>query len=181
VLKRLLLLSFLLGCAVSVLASGRFTPRLIADGMLSFAFVPACELAGFAASRQLFGARGRFGDDGDRFLRGNWPWLTWMLVISAFAAVSSPDAGFNGFNAVILGAVFPIVASIWIDYRFFRMAEDNRRGRARAIGAIVVQRAVAWPLAAFYFLGFAVPPREILHTFVEIKDTLAHSITVLLS
>jgi hypothetical protein len=45
--RRPLLLAFLLGCSVSMLASGRFTLRLIVDGTLSFAFVP---LSGSAPS-----------------------------------------------------------------------------------------------------------------------------------
>ena len=48
-LRRPLLLALILGCAVSVLASGRFTLRLIVDGALSMAFVPACQVLGLAA------------------------------------------------------------------------------------------------------------------------------------
>ena len=47
-LRRPLLLAFVLGCGVSLLASGRFTPRLVVDGTLSFAFVPVCELIAYA-------------------------------------------------------------------------------------------------------------------------------------
>ena len=39
-LRRPLLLLFVLGCGVSMEVSGRFSLRLIADGMISFAFVP---------------------------------------------------------------------------------------------------------------------------------------------
>jgi hypothetical protein len=178
-LRRILLLGFCLGCVVSISASGRFTPRLIADGMLSFAFVPASELAGFAVSRRLIAARGGFAGDAERFLRGNWPWFVWMLAICAFAAVTRPDANFNTFNLLILGAALPIVASVWIDFRFFR--DDRRSGRGRAMAAVFVQRAVAWPIAAFYFLGFAVPPRQIAHTFVELGELLSRSIQLVWS
>ena len=46
--RRPVLLAFVLGCGVSLLASGRFTLRLVVDGTLSFAFVPLCELVAFA-------------------------------------------------------------------------------------------------------------------------------------
>ena len=45
--RRPLFLAFVLGCGVSMLGSGRLTLRLIADGALSFAFVPLAELLGF--------------------------------------------------------------------------------------------------------------------------------------
>ena len=46
--RRPLLLALSLGFGISLIVSGRFTVRLIADGALSFAFVPLAELAGFA-------------------------------------------------------------------------------------------------------------------------------------
>mgnify|MGYP003399930456 CR=1 FL=1 len=46
--RRPLLLALVLGFGISLIVSGRFTVRLIADGALSFAFVPLAELAGFA-------------------------------------------------------------------------------------------------------------------------------------
>jgi hypothetical protein len=48
-LRRPLLLAFTLGCAVSLLASGRLSARLIVDGAVSFAFVPVFEVLAFAA------------------------------------------------------------------------------------------------------------------------------------
>src|SRR5688572_14263722 len=53
-----LFLAFVLGCGVSMLGSGRLTIRLIADGTLSFAFVPLCEFLGFIVSYPLV-AKGR--------------------------------------------------------------------------------------------------------------------------
>ena len=48
-MRQPLLVVFVLGTTVSVLASGQFTLRLIVDGAVSFAFVPVCEAAGIAA------------------------------------------------------------------------------------------------------------------------------------
>lgn len=176
-LKRLLLLSFSLGCAVSVLASGRFTPRLIADGMASFAFVPLAELAGFALARRALAGRGRFSADADRFLHGNWPWLVWTLTVALVAALTPPAHAFEAFNLMAICAIVPIAASIRLDYRLFRSA--NTRGRAAA--AVLVQRSVAWPLVLIYFLGVAMPARSVLHAFVEVGEMMSASIKVLLS
>ena len=51
--RRPLLLAFRLGCGVSIVASGRFTLRLIVDGTVSFAFVPLCELIAFVIVHRL--------------------------------------------------------------------------------------------------------------------------------
>jgi hypothetical protein len=176
--RRLLVLSFGLGCAVSVLASGRFTPRLIADGMVSFAFVPLAEIAGFAVSRRLLSRRERFSLDADQFLHGNWPWLVWILGVVAFTSLAATVQTFEVFNLLLLFAILPIAASIRLDYRFFH--HDRGAGRLRAVAAVFAQRAIAWPLAVIYFLGMAVPIRDFLYTFVELRDQLANSIRSLL-
>lgn len=84
-LRRPLLLAFVLGCGISILASGRLTLRLIVDGMLSFAFVPACQLAGLAAVYRARRAPLTFSEAADRFFEGNSPWL-WLLVATMAAA-----------------------------------------------------------------------------------------------
>lgn len=175
--KRLLLLSFCLGCVVSVLASGRFVPRLIADGMVSFAFVPAAQVIGFALARRLLASRGRFAEDADIFLHGNWPWLIWMLAVASVAAVTPATRGFEVFNLLIACAGLPVVLGVWVDYRLFRAAN----GRARAAGAVFVQRSVAWLLVAVYFLGMAIPPRGVLQAFADLRDMMATSLRVMLS
>ena len=43
--RRPVLLLFVLGCGLSAAATGRFTVRLLFDGMVSFAFVPAITIA----------------------------------------------------------------------------------------------------------------------------------------
>jgi len=175
--RRLLVLSLGLGCAVSVLASGRFTPRLIADGMVSFAFVPLAEIAGFAISRRLLSRRDRFSLDADRFLHGDWPWLAWILALVALAACSPSTRAFAVLNVMAIGMVLPIAASIRLDYRLFRSTND----RGRAAAAVLAQRLVAWPLVLIYFLGVAIPPRNVLHLFVELGNMMSESIKVLLS
>jgi hypothetical protein len=165
-LRRLTVLSLCLGCLVAILASGRFTPRLIVDGMVSFAFVPVCELAGFAVSRRFLLTRGRFTDDAGQFLRGNTPWLVWILATIAIAGSSAVPRSYETLNRILLAAVLPMLASMWLDYQFFLRPGGRRRVRAAA--AVVTQRAVAWPLAASYFLGMAVSSRDVLHTVAEV-------------
>ena len=54
-LRRPLLLLLVLGCGVSMEVSGRFSLRLIVDGMVSFAFVPIAEVGSLALVWRLNG------------------------------------------------------------------------------------------------------------------------------
>src|SRR5262245_34294713 len=86
-LRRPLLLALILGCAVSVFASGRFTLRLIVDGALSMAFVPACQVLGLAVVYPLRRTQVSFAEAVDRFFDGNTIWLVWILVFMVVVAV----------------------------------------------------------------------------------------------
>jgi hypothetical protein len=154
-LRRPLLWLFFLGSLVSLLASGRLSVRLIADGAVSFAFVP---LFGIAALAVVWRREPRpalaFARTVDAFLAGLTPWLLWMIAAGGvFACV--PPRGFGAwFFPVVISAVVPLVWSIWLDWRFFR--DTLRRSPRRAIGDLVIHRAIAWTGAVIYFLGIAI-------------------------
>ena len=66
-LRKPLLLLFVLGCGVSAMASGRFSMRLIVDGAVSFAFLPALELLALAIVNATGRRRARpFSETADR-------------------------------------------------------------------------------------------------------------------
>jgi len=132
-----------------VLASGRFTLRLIADGALSFAFVPLCELAAFAVVYRL--------QRGTKQAMG-------PASTSALRATADTEAGHFG-QAVTW--VIPIALSVWLDWQFFRRAG---RTRAHTVADIVLQRAIAWTLASACFFGIASSSRDFFYLFVEMKD-----------
>src|SRR5262245_25338762 len=81
-----LLLAFLMGCTVSLTASGRVSARLVVDGALSFAFVPIIEVLAFAVVFRRSARTMPFADAADRFFTGNAPWL---LILAALAALTS--------------------------------------------------------------------------------------------
>src|SRR2546428_5768776 len=88
--RRSLLLVFFLGCGVSLIASGRLSPRLIIDGAISFAFVPVLEAASFALVYRLGPRRLPFARAMDLFFATNGPWLL-MLVALAALTVFQPQ------------------------------------------------------------------------------------------
>jgi len=165
-LRRPLLLVFVLGCGVSILAAGRFTLRLIVDGALSFAFVPLCELAGYALVYRLQGGSRPFSQAADRYLAGNTWWLWWLVALMAAAAIL-PVRTTDLLSIALITSVIPMALSVRFDWRLFRRAG---RTRALAVTDIVLQRAIAWTLATAYFFGIASSSRDFFYLFVEMKD-----------
>jgi hypothetical protein len=171
-LRRPLLLALVLGCAVSVLASGRFTLRLIVDGTLSMAFVPACQVLGLAAVYPLRGRTVPFAEAVDRFFAGNTIWLAWMFVFMVLGAAVPVTAQANLDGPFLKSSVVPILWSIAVDRAFFADVM-GRRGWSAAL-AITIERLVAWLAAMLCFFGVAVDGRfgEMFYLFVEIGDAI---------
>ena len=169
-LRRPLLLAFMLGCAVSLLASGRLTLRLVIDGTLSFAFVPACELIAFALVHRLQRGAHPFGQAADRYLAGNVPWLWWLLAMMTAAAVVPAHRLGSLLAPILFTSPIPIALSVRFDWRLFR--GDGLSKRQALIG-ILLQRVIAWPLATAYFLGLASSSRDFFYLFVEMGQEIS--------
>lgn len=127
--------------------------------MVSFAFVPIFEAVAFAALwRMRLGAEERRVLPWRRaltsFLDGNHPWLLWLIMAGAIFAIVPPRSLGPWILLVGLSTIVPIVASIRVDLRFFRMT--LARSRAGAIADVVIFRAIAWTLGLGYFLGIAI-------------------------
>jgi hypothetical protein len=152
--RRPLWLAFVFGCMVSATASGRLSVRLIADGALSFAFVPAFEVAALAVVCGT-GVRARlpFAEAVDRSFAGNTPWLVWMTVVAAAFAVVPPRSAGPLLKPALFGSVVPLVWSGFNDFRFFR--DVMRRDGAGARRDVALQRLVGWGAVLTYFFGIA--------------------------
>ena len=176
-LRRPLLVAFVLGCAVSVLASGRFTLRLIVDGTLSMAFVPACQMLGLAVVYPFRRTSVTFAYAVDRFFAGNTIWLAWMFVFMVLGAVLPVTEQGHLDGPFLISSILPIVRSVAVDRRFF--AEFMGRTGWRAVCDIAIERLIAWLAAMLYFLGVATDGRfgEMFYLFVEIKDAAATWVT----
>ena len=164
------LIAFILGCGVSLLASGRFTLRLIADGTLSFAFVPLCQLAGFAVVHRVQRSRIPFRAAADRYFATNTPWLWWMLGLLVVGAALPAVRAASVLPLALITAPIPIILSVHADWRFFR---SDGRTRGQAARDIALERAIAWSLAWTWFLGLAITSRDALYLFVEAGQAIA--------
>lgn len=150
-----------MGCAISMLASGRFTPRLILDGAISFAFVPIFTLAAFWLVWARSPRRMPFTIAADRFYAGNSAWLLWTLAGAAVGVFVSPRATWPWMVSLAFAGIFVAVWTLVVDYRFFR------RGMGRAPVAatvdLIVQRALSWGAICTYFFGAAFVPDVLPH------------------
>lgn len=138
--------------------SGRLSVRLIADGMVSFAFLPAFQLLAFAVAYRRAPRDRPFAPAADRFFAGNAPWLWWMLAFAAlrclltpFQAGAPPQLLLDFVKTTVVGA---LAWSAYVDYRFFRdvlQAPESARD-------LILQRAIGLTGGAVYFFGIAVWP-----------------------
>jgi hypothetical protein len=145
------------GCLVSVLASGRFTIRLFADGIVSFAFLPVTQLLAVTIAWRV-GSRPSlpFRTVIDEFSRGFWPWLIWITLLSAVFGMLAPRASAVLVRPAIYLTLLPMFWSLRIDFEFFR--DVKVRAPRAALVDLLIQRTVSWGVALTYFFGIAVRP-----------------------
>ena len=156
-LRRPLLLALMLGCTVSLWASGRLSVRLVADGMVSFAFVPAFQLAALLAVYWRAPRRVSFACAADLFFAANAPWLLWRV---AFAALRCLVSARHAIAPTLLQAwtvelsLLPTAAwSAYVDLQFFRDVLPRPNGSAAR--DLILHRAIGWTCTIGYFLGIA--------------------------
>jgi len=159
--RRPLLLALFIGCGVSLMSSGRLTPRLVIDGMVSFAFVPLFELAAFALVYRRRSGRLPSALEIDRFFTTNTPWMLCIVALAALVSLQAPrDIGAWTVPPLVwfpLGAITVAIASpAGYDVRYFRDAVS--RSMAGAVRDAILLRAIAWTAGAIYFVGIAIWP-----------------------
>jgi len=158
-LRRPLWLAFVCGCVVSLWASGRLSVRLIADGAVSFAFLPVFSLLALAAVYRRSPRRVPFAHAADLFFVANAPWLLWMVAFAALRCLQSPlqaaaPPGTLSW-AIRLSLLLVAAWSAYVDLQYFREVLPRPAGGARDL---MLQRAIGWTCSAAYFLGIAIWP-----------------------
>jgi hypothetical protein len=146
--------AFLLGALAfgfSVTATGRFTVRLVADGIVSFAFLPALGIGGLVVVAGRRPDARSFGDTIDLFFTGYGPWLVWLMVFATVNAIVPARELGHWIVALELSALVPAAWAAVVDFHFFRKV--LRRTRTGAIGATVLHRLIGWIGLVVYFDG----------------------------
>jgi len=161
-LRRPLLLAFAFGCIVSMEDSGRFSVRLIADGMISFAFVPILEALALGVVFRRHPHLIPFARAVDMYFVANAPWLLWLVGFASMRAFETPvraTAMTTPLELTVLATLVPVALwSAWIDVHYFRAVLPRPAGAFRDL---LIERAIAWPCTIGYFIGVAIWPEII--------------------
>jgi hypothetical protein len=163
--RRPLFLALLIGCGMSVLAAGVLTLRIALTATLYWTYVPLAEILALAAATR--GVRGISASQKiDAFFAGHAPVTLFLLALCGALSLQPGDQWWR----ILTGpAVWVwLVALVWgtyVDFCCFR--EVMQMTRARAVGALLLQRAISWALV---FVVFAVPRPGLL--IGEIVDSL---------
>jgi len=153
--RRLLLLLFMLGCTVSALASGRFTLRLLVDGAISFAFIPAIELIALAVVLAMGRRRPLpYRNAASLFLAGNGIWLCWLIFLAVYGILTPTSNARYWWIVFDVTCFVPLAWSLVTDFHFFR--EVSGRSSAGAAIDVVIVRAIGWTTFLAYFFGIAI-------------------------
>lgn len=144
----------IIGCAVSLFASGRLSAVLLLDGMVSALPLVGATMAGVAVAYRSFADAGS-NTSMRRVLAasavGMTPWLVWWWGVLVIGAVVPPISANVAFRALEVAALVPLVWCAWIDLSFFRVALGRLSHHAAL--ALIVQRIVAWSATALYYVA----------------------------
>ena len=164
---RLWLQLLAIACAVSALASGRFVPRLVLDGAISFTFIPAFELLALFLMTRRRSRNARFGAVADRFFAGHTPWLLWLVAVAAIGCFVPSRPLMAWLRPMIFSSAVPIGWSAILDFQFFRGVFGRRTGAA--VGDVLLFRALSWIPSLLYFFGIALWAIVVPHLGVAVN------------
>ena len=151
VLKRPLLVAFVLGCTMSLITAASLTLRLVGSATIYWSFVPLVETGALAAvcwsERRIVS----FPRAIDLFFTGHGPWTLWLIGLSAIWSFLLPVKAFSLTGAVWLYGAGTIVIlwSAYIDFCFFRFVFG--RNRTRAGRDLLLHRSISWSLIIAIF------------------------------
>jgi hypothetical protein len=151
--RRPLFVAFIIGCAVSLLTSGRLTLRLVLPATLYWTFVPLAEIAGLVFVWRARPPGASLPHAIDRYFRNSLLWLLWLTVFAAAWAFLPPAALFAWRTSKLVwyGSALTVAAcSAYLDYRYF----SGRGGRwSHPLRALLLQRLIAWSLGLAWFMA----------------------------
>ena len=146
-LARPLFTAFLLGCVVSLLASGSLTLARVVPASVTWSWVPLFEILSLAAVWRIGPRPIPFTRAVDRFCAGNAPWWLWLIVFASCWSLLPARIWVASAAAV----------AVWsgrADYRFFRFTMKS----ASPARDLLAERAVAWTSGVLLFGGASLWP-----------------------
>jgi len=149
-LRRPLALALFIACAVSLMATGSVTARLVLPATLYWSFVPLVQIAGLAV---VFRKHLRAATI-DEYFAGHGPWLLWLAAFAGLWTLLPPETALGSWRFPHLwwtAAGAAAAWSLWIDFIFFRRTAG--RSPAHAARDLAIQRAVSWSIGMTIFVA----------------------------
>ena len=146
----------MLSCAASLMASGRFSLRLLFDTSIALAALPLIQVVAFSVVFWTGRRPTRYAAAVDEYCDGLWPWFFALALLGSFAGIASPAVAARWFGQVgaVAGAM-ALIVSLRVDWRFFH--ESLGRASRRAVADVVIQRAIGWSATFLYLLVTSIP------------------------
>jgi hypothetical protein len=155
--RRPLLVSVMLGCTMSFLASGVLTLRIAGPAAIYWGFVPLAGIAGLAVAVSRHPTSRSFSETVDLFFAGYGTWLVWLIGLCVLWSFLPPVRAFDFTTIWLYGAsAVAVVWSAYIDFCFFRFVMC--RSPSGALRDLLLQRLISWPLIVAIFGAPAIPP-----------------------
>ena len=151
--RRPLFVTFVLGCAVSLGATGTLTARIAGPSMLYWVFVPIVEALALVAVIGRRRNRVPLTRAIDIFFAGHAPWTLLIIAITGLIASVSPALWWMILTRVAMAGMALVVCwSAYIDFSYFRAMFGVSRGVA--LRDLVAVRTITWLIV---FSVFAAP------------------------
>lgn len=153
-LRRPLLVAAFLGCAISLMDSGRLSLRLALPAAVYWTFVPVLEIASLFAVSAAARRALPWHETVDRFFQGHGPWLLWIAGFSAYWAFLPTVTAYSWLFKYRLfeGSAFAVLVwSAYVDFRFFR--RELKLSAGRACRDLLLQRLLSWSVGLALFVA----------------------------
>ena len=158
---RIAVSQLVLAGALSFVAAGRLTAKLVIGSALAWAMAPLLQIAVAMGARRFLRARLPWKRTLDLHFAGNGPWLLFVLG-GAGMCLFAPDV-YAAFRASLTTFALPgglLVAALWswfLTYAFYRSAVKTSRRLAFMLVAFEVLAKTALIVGWYMFLDDIVP------------------------
>jgi hypothetical protein len=159
-LRRPLAVSALLGCVVSLIASGVLTLRLIVPAIVVWSYVPIVLILALGAVTWPRRQTVPFSRAVDVFFTGYGPWAILLIALASALSFLPPEIGWERARLWLGGIGLVVIWSAYLDYWFFRAV--YRATPLAAVRDLLLVRLISWTLI---FWIFAIPDSTPLGVF----------------
>jgi hypothetical protein len=159
---------FVIGCAISLVATTVASARLVFAPMIYWSFVPLVEILGLFLVIERARWRARPAVLIDAFFTGHAAWTLLILATAAALSLSTPMHWWFLISGPGVAAVLIVAAwSAYVDFCFFRRFCGSPM--RKALGQLALNRFIVWTLV---FWIFAVPEPTPLGVFQELVEAV---------